>query len=127
LQDKKDFYSNLSGLQCDVLLMFGKNDTWCSPPFAKRMLQSLMERESNVTQRYIELDNVGHCPNHEGPSAVGHVLRRWMNYPSRRSIPLLDDKKVVFPEPWGNISAREVNQTETQLTGWERLLTSIVG
>jgi len=125
-QDKQDFYSNLSGLQCDVLLMFGKNDSWCSPPFAKRMLQALMERNSTVIQRYIELDNVGHCPNHESPSAVGQVLQRWMNSTSRRGN-LLDDDTVIFPETWANISAREVHPSEAQLSGWERLVTSIVG
>lgn len=107
--------------------MFGKNDTWCSPPFAKRMLQSLMKRESNVTQRYLELNDVGHCPNHEAPTAVGRVLQRWMDCPERGCIPLLDGEKDVFSEPWGNISVREVNQTEVQLNGWERLLTGIGG
>jgi hypothetical protein len=91
------------------------------------MLLSLLARESNVTQRYIELDNVGHCPNHEAPTAVAEILRRWINAPSRSFSPLLDDEQMVFPEPWGDITAREVKETEAQLTIWEKLLTTIGG
>jgi hypothetical protein len=67
--DQANFYDCLGALQCDVLLCFGRDDPWCKPAFAKRMLNRLQERkcsmdetdQRSITQRYVELSNVGHC------------------------------------------------------------------
>jgi len=77
--NKLSFYCALEELEVDVLLIFGKDDPWCTPAFAKRMYQSLAKRKQKHqhVQRYIELENVGHCPNHEAPQIVGHIATRW--------------------------------------------------
>lgn len=76
-----NFYDALKYVQCDALLCFGKNDPWCKPILAKKMLQSLQTRidpnDGSVgltTQRYLELSDVGHCPNHEGQSSLFNNL-----------------------------------------------------
>ncbi len=122
----KNFYSILTQLKCDVLLIFGKNDPWCTPAFAKRMYQSLQERHENSNDshdnkhapvhRYVELDNCGHCPNHEAATLVGMIASRWTSTNQRHkdSLCLLSnlDKEssdVLFvKEPWGIVSGREV-------------------
>lgn len=74
-----DYYDCLEQIKCDVLLVFGRDDPWCKPAFAKRMLQSLQKRDlcssGVLSQRFVELSNVGHCPNHEAPKATAFVLR----------------------------------------------------
>ncbi len=54
----KGFYDNLAKIECDVLLLFGSEDPWCTPAFAKRMFQSLIVRDdhpSKPVHRYIDL------------------------------------------------------------------------
>ena len=41
-----DFNECLRVLQCDVLLIFGKDDPWCKPVFAKRYLHDLSKRNN---------------------------------------------------------------------------------
>ena len=80
--DQANFYDCLGALQCDVLLCFGRDDPWCKPAFAKRMLNRLQERkcsmdetdQRSITQRYVELSNVGHCP-----SALSNINVRSLN------------------------------------------------
>jgi hypothetical protein len=88
------FQECLSYLQCDVLLVFGKDDPWCKPALAKKMLSSLDRRKQHSTSsssllsslnittvhhRYVEITNAGHCPNHEAPQAVGYIVKSWVN------------------------------------------------
>lgn len=82
----------------DVFLVFGQDDPWCKPAFAKNMLKALEERRRDIdvgtssivpttkqqhkresVQRYVQITNAGHCPNHEAPKAVGHLVRAWVN------------------------------------------------
>jgi pimeloyl-ACP methyl ester carboxylesterase len=79
LDNNKGFYDCLAQVQCDVLLCFGSNDPWCKPAFGRRMLQTLQQRAAALTQTYVELSDVGHCPNHEAPRATASVLCSWMN------------------------------------------------
>ena len=79
-----NFHQCLSNLECDVLLLFGRDDPWCKPAFARKMLQDLNQRrpdhtDSKYIHRYVELSNVGHCPNHEAPTAVAKVLSAWLD------------------------------------------------
>lgn len=133
--NKKDgFYSNLSKLDCDVLLIFGKDDPWCKPSFGRRMFTSLCTRDVDGTehagavQRYVELDNVGHCPNHEAPNAVGQVVSRWVHTVRRREdeLRLVDGEVQSVPEPWGDILAREVREDDVRLSRIDKLLTRLV-
>lgn len=151
-----DFYSILTNVQCDVLLLFGKNDPWCTPAFAKRMYQSLTRRSrrrNQCVQRYVELENVGHCPNHEAPTAVGRIASRWMGSSSgvsggdrnghvdrhARSLSLFHGESKEMDthsgtpslvwsvdEPWGEVVAREVPDSEIALSWTEQLLTRMV-
>lgn len=130
----RDFYSNLSKVQCDVLLLFGADDPWCTPSFAKRMHSILAERDGTIsgtvnspTQRYIELANAAHCPNHEAPNAVGDIVTKWCSATHRNSqeLCLVQDHSQTYKEDWGLISSREVS--DTTLTLMERLVTKLVG
>ena len=136
----KDFYSILTQVECDVLLLFGKDDPWCTPAFAKRMYQSLKSRhDANIAEtkkpvhRYVELDNVGHCPNHEAPQAVGLIASRWTSASQRhrQCLNLLNDNEenidvVTIKEPWGDVSAREINDDEINLSLVDKVITSLV-
>jgi pimeloyl-ACP methyl ester carboxylesterase len=128
-----DFYKNLSRLKCDVLLLFGKEDPWCTPAIGKKMFQSLlMRRENSAVHRYVELDNVGHCPNHESPTIVGHIANRWVTSRDRRKecLSLWDDQtmndKFMVDEQWGTIIAREVDEEDASLTLMEKIITGFV-
>ncbi len=132
-EEPKSFYKNLSKLKCDVLLLFGKDDPWCTPAFAKRMFQCLEEREESSSlqkyvHRYVELENVGHCPNHEAPTAVGHIASRWVraNNRSKVELNLLDEGCHDFDEEWGKIKANEVDGTNISLSVFEKLITTFV-
>jgi pimeloyl-ACP methyl ester carboxylesterase len=70
-------YDGLEKLQCDVLLLFGRDDPWCQPAFARKMLLRLQQRPSADTARYVEIADVGHCPHHEAPRATAQVLQSW--------------------------------------------------
>ena len=117
-----DFYARLSKLQCDVLLLFGKDDPWCKPAFAKKMLTSLATRSNpdSSVQRYVELSNVGHCPNHESPQGVALVLNRWFSLDStnRKHANLVDsnnssvNSQELVHEQWGEVGLREVSIEE---------------
>jgi len=132
--DTSNFYSSLSRLECDVLLIFGKDDPWCKPSFGRRMFHELHNRNSssrknqNAIQRYIELDNVGHCPNHEAPTVVGQVVSRWVNTVHRETdeLRLLDDEVQLVPELWAEISAREIKEDDARLSRMDRIFTNMV-
>ncbi|CAJ1942504.1 unnamed protein product [Cylindrotheca closterium] len=116
---EKDFQKCLAGVDCDVLLLFGKDDPWCKPAFAKKMLQALNSRKNGKAQRYVEVENCGHCPNHEAPQAVGSVVTKWVNsmYRDAKSVSLVRSEKEVFDEAWGAtpISERQVEDIELSL------------
>lgn len=127
--DSNGFYENLGRLECDVLLLFGRDDPWCTPSFAKRMLQSLSSSHrngKNTVHRYIELANCAHCPNHEAPSAVGDISKKWITTRdrSRDSLHLLD--KEYFEEPWGKIKANEIDEENAKLSIMEKVITTFV-
>lgn len=131
---KITFSAILVQIKCDVLLIFGKEDPWCKPTFAMKMLEALRERPSDwdATHRYVELDNVGHCPNHEAPRTVAWTVMRWIESSEQRreknlfSLPDADVKQAVFEESWGTVSMREIN--ETKIGGFmDRLLHRWIG
>mmetsp|Transcript_18731 Transcript_18731/g.26386 ORF Transcript_18731/g.26386 Transcript_18731/m.26386 type:complete len:431 (+) Transcript_18731:106-1398(+) len=126
-------YDGLTMLECDVLLIFGKDDPWCTPAFAKRMLGSLRKRGIGLTSekhvhRYIELENVGHCPNHEAPKAVGMIVNRWTQTLDRNknSLPLLDGSKYRVKEKWGEVIIKEIDEDDAQMNLYEKVITTMV-
>jgi pimeloyl-ACP methyl ester carboxylesterase len=129
----KTFYDLLSLLQCDVLLLFGQEDPWCKPAFAKRMINSLNSRSiSSINScqaccRYLQLSNVGHCPNHEAPKAVGKVVSTWLRESDRKTAALVDGHDVeVFSEEWGEISLRELDADKIETSWLDRLAATFV-
>lgn len=131
--EEASFYDCLEhGVQCDVLLCFGRDDPWCKPAFAKRMLQRLQSRQQQSsptppTQRYVELSNTGHCPNHESPTATARILAAWLGAASGRRSPeqlsLLPSgaSSVVVREEWGDTVVRELEADEIPLSWADRL------
>ena len=107
----KDWFSKLSDLSCDCLFLFGARDPWCTPAFAKKMIQALPD-DGSIAKRYLELDNVGHCPNHEAPTAVASAISAWMHAADRRTFPF---EEKVFVETWGDIRMQEKEAEEIPL------------
>eukprot|EP00536_Pseudo-nitzschia_multiseries_P002662 jgi/Psemu1/183904/e_gw1.35.71.1 len=134
----------------DVCLIFGADDPWCKPAFAVNMLRALAERQhahaveherdpataasprtaqqqqqqqqqqSPPIHRYIQISNAGHCPNHEAPKAVAHVIRAWTRARDRRTVALPlagndddGDGKKTFVEEWSNGNGETHRQTQT--------------
>lgn len=108
--------------------MFGKNDPWCKPCFAKKMLQRLSRRASSTTQRYIELDQVGHCPNHEAPQAVGHAVRSWVDASirSRGNLQLFDGHSQVFSEAWADFTIQELDHDNILMNMLDHRYTALI-
>jgi hypothetical protein len=124
-----NFYDYLLALQCDVLLVFGRDDPWCKPAFAKRMLKQLQRRSIAVASRYIELAKVGHCPNHEAPKATALVLTEWLTAEcstSRKQCPLLSEAKFSVAEDWGVTILDELSSDDIPLGLMERLAVTFI-
>ena len=132
------FYDALEQLQeVDVLLLFGADDPWCTQAVGKRMHVTLDERRSEearttvstAAHRFVTLDNVGHCPNHEAPTAVARVLLPWLNAndsDQRRVVPL--GSQTLIKEPWGEVFIREVSIDESRSLGLvDRVVSTMVG
>ena len=129
------FYDALQQVPVDVLLLFGGDDPWCTIAVGKRMHVTLASRKlkrSNgaaAASRFVTLENAGHCPNHEAPSAVARVLIPWLNADTsdeRRVVPL--DLQTQIQEPWGEVLIREVSIEESESLGLvDRVVSSMVG
>lgn len=126
------FTSMLSKVKCDVLLIFGRCDPWCTPIVGRHMTRTLQKRiKCTSSLKYVELDNVGHCPNHEAPQAVARLLQRWISSHDRDSLVLVkdgsvDDNDGLTIESWGIIKAEEVNLQELhELSLYERIIAMI--
>lgn len=129
--DAVGFTSMLSKVQCDVLLIFGQCDPWCKPVFGRLMMRTLQKRiKCTASQRYIELSNVGHCPNHEAPQAVARLLQRWISSLERASLVLVkdvakDNNDSLTVESWGIVKAEEVNHEKLHTPSLHERLISI--
>lgn len=124
-----DFATNLAKVQCDTLLVFGKEDPWCTSSVGKKMYDILSQRNfsSKPVQRYIELENVGHCPNHEAPQAVAAAVKRWLDMERKQyNVPLVDSSGETFHEQWGQITSRELNAEDAKMTIMDRIMSEFV-
>lgn len=117
--------------------------TQCKPAFAKKMIEALDGRKNGEphsyvpVHRYIEIENAGHCPNHEAPQAVAHLLRSWVDGGEsngggrgKEQLTLVDGgggtKKLVFQEDWGATSAAERSAQDICLGVMDRLATTFL-
>ncbi|KAK1734014.1 leucine-rich repeat protein [Skeletonema marinoi] len=123
------FYEALQQVPVDVLLLFGGDDPWCTEAVGKRMHVTLASRRDGEACRFVTLKNVGHCPNHEAPTAVAQVLMPWLDADDseeRRVVPL--DSVSQIQEPWGEVVIREVSIEESESLGLvDRVVSSMVG
>jgi pimeloyl-ACP methyl ester carboxylesterase len=123
------FYEALQQVPVDVLLLFGGDDPWCTEAVGKRMHVTLASRRDGAACRFVTLKNVGHCPNHEAPTAVAQVLMPWLDADDseeRRVVPL--DSLSQIQEPWGEVVIREVSIEECESLGLvDRVVSSMVG
>jgi len=136
-----DFDACLRSLQCDVLLLFGRDDPWCKPAFGKRMLRDLRQRHSMLApsetppvERYVQLSQVGHCPNHEAPAAVARILSLWLdpqasatesrNCRSADLLNLADRERIQ--ESWGETTVEECREEEIPLSWADKLAIQFV-
>jgi pimeloyl-ACP methyl ester carboxylesterase len=88
------FRQCVSRIQCPVLLAYGAKDPWCTPAIAQQILNGL---PAECTAQYVELSNVGHCPNHEAPQAVATILQLFWKQPKG---PILSEP-LEIKERWG--------------------------
>lgn len=80
------------------------------------MLKALNERGPEKIQRYVEVENCGHCPNHEAPQAVGELVRSWVNARERHDGALsLVNGKQVFQEKWGETAIQERREEDIEI------------
>ena len=115
-------YDCLERLQCDVLLLFGREDPWCKPAFAREMLSRLQQRgDRRYTARYLEISPVGHCPNHEAPRATAHILRQWLLHHRREGDGTLVHRPTAFAEAWGETVVQERAVDEISVSWLDRL------
>jgi pimeloyl-ACP methyl ester carboxylesterase len=128
-----NLYDCLENLPCDVLLCFGRDDPWCKPAFAKRMLDRLAQRTNpNLQHRYVELSNVGHCPHHEAPKATARILMNWLMTTSHTSDRncvgpfLLAEKETIIQEAWGETIVHERSADEIALSWMDQLAITIL-
>lgn len=138
---KGNFQDCLSQVACDVFLVYGQDDPWCKPAFAKNMLKALEERRKDFSavHRYVEISNAGHCPNHEAPQAVGHLVHSWVGAKdrSKEQLSLIgttasttsrqqQQHHKTFREEWGEHSIFEYDREDIKL-GWvDKFVTSFM-
>ncbi|KAL7575026.1 hypothetical protein ACA910_010838 [Epithemia clementina (nom. ined.)] len=124
--EEKMFYQALASLDCDVLMLFGRDDPWCKPAFARRMLEQTPE---HVATRYVELSNVGHCPNNEAPTATAFVLQAWWQLSREGRItgdPWFVESNNIVQEEWGQTQLMEKKSHEIELSLLDRVAVSFV-
>lgn len=92
------------------------------------MLKALNRREPNKVHRYVEIENAGHCPNHEAPQAVGHVVSSWVRSDDRREghLTLVESTKQVLIEKWGETKMQERKEGDIRLSFIDRLAVAFV-
>jgi pimeloyl-ACP methyl ester carboxylesterase len=109
-------YDCLERLQCDVLLLFGRDDPWCKPVFAQAMLQRLQRRrDAQRRHMYVEMTHVGHCPNHEAPRATAHVLQTWLSSSGCESTL---HSPTAIQEAWGGETVVQARAAEEIRATW---------
>jgi hypothetical protein len=96
------------------------------------MLQALDQREPDKVHRYAEIENAGHCPNHEAPQAVAHVVRSWVGAKNRRkeNLSLIkassETSAMVFREEWGDTVVRECGADDIRLGVMDKLAIAFI-
>jgi hypothetical protein len=94
------------------------------------MLEALSKRDYShePVSRYIELENVGHCPNHESPRSVGKVVSAWVRATDRQkeNLKLVDESNHVIEEEWAEIVMQEKDANEISLSFVDRLATKFI-
>jgi pimeloyl-ACP methyl ester carboxylesterase len=130
--------SNSHSYSIPILLVFGQSDPWCKPALAQRMLQQAK------CARYMEMTNVGHCPNHEAPIATAHILNAWWKRQQQQQQQQEHSKTsrnnlepqwlpqhgatgvITIQESWGTTRLQEKSRDEIPLNLVDRLTTAFV-
>lgn len=90
------------------------------------MLESLSTRQ-NVSSRFVELEGVGHCPNHESPQAVASLVSTWVKNRQKDKLQLVEHDKRVTVEDWGaEIIMQEKEAADIELSLLDRIATKFV-
>merc|ERR1711862_862101 len=96
----------------------------------ERVKENDNNNNKDVIYKFYELDNVGHCPNHEAPQAVASTLYNWIyhtidknnNNDNKKEKKEEEEEEVFYYEPWGDTILREVK--DIHLNFIDNLLTS---
>merc|ERR1712228_1095360 len=92
-------------------------------------VEEKIDNNKSVIYKFYELDNVGHCPNHEAPQAVASTLYNWIyhtidNRKEKKQYNKEEEEEEEFfyYEPWGDTILREVK--DIHLNFMDNLFTS---
>ena len=87
---------------------------------------------TNLLKSFIQIspkiENCGHCPNHEAPTAVAQIVNRWIGSKdrSRNMLSLLDGEKQIIEEPWATTHVSEVSEDNISLSLMDKIITTFV-
>lgn len=133
----------LREVRCPVLLLYGEQDPWVTPPFGRSAYRALAARgggqdasaAAGAGVQLVSLAPCGHCPQHEAPRATAALVGRWL----RGDAELLRGAaggegaggdgtaepscSETFAEAFGPVRARRLGAEELELGPWERVLT----
>ena len=109
-------------------MMFGEDDPWCKPAFAKKFLEALDSRSTDKVHRYVALTETGHCPGHEAPQAVASVLEKWLDAKDKNpaALTLVEEGRQVTHEPWGEVVMEEKQKEEIPVSFIDKLATTFL-
>ena len=82
----------------------------------------------NILLLHSKIENCGHCPNHEAPTAVAQIANRWIGAKdrSRNMLSLLDGEKQIIEEPWATTYVSEVSEDDISLSLLDKIITTFV-
>lgn len=81
------------------------------------MIQKFCQRQGDAVCRYIQLSNVGHCPNHEAPRSVAKAVSAWIDADKRdaESLTLMEGTEEIR-EDWAIVYAKEMQEEDIELS-----------
>jgi hypothetical protein len=86
---------------------------------------------TNQIFKYVELSNVGHCPNHEAPIATAKLILKWLRYQQQgereKHKPfLINGQEITVEETWGPTIIQERNAEDIPLSWIDQIAVKIL-
>ena len=112
-----------------IALVFGRDDPWCTPAVAQRML-----RTATTTARYWEVQSVGHCPQHEAPRATAWIVTQWLSLllssasssSSATTTSSSSSTPKTIQEAWGTTTVTERTADTMDIPWWKQIAAQLL-